>query len=149
MKGATTAVCTMIRFWCIQSESKCVSPFRVEIEAVHWRNRIKESTKKRNKRSPWRRTQPTITCKGLSKKERILKKKNKADDKKKVHRSVTHFARCRKSNQNAAESKGGRRSAEGARFLQERTLTHANGSSFKGWTCPSAFLTCRLGKIGC
>ncbi|KAL0315253.1 UNVERIFIED_CONTAM: NADH dehydrogenase [ubiquinone] iron-sulfur protein 2 [Sesamum calycinum] len=33
---------------------------------------------------------------------------------------------------NAAESKGGRRSAEGARFLQERTLTHANGSSFKG-----------------
>lgn len=49
--------------------------FRVEIEAVHWRNRIKESTKKRNKRSPWRRTQPTITCIGLSKKGRILKKK--------------------------------------------------------------------------
>lgn len=73
------------------SESKCVSPFRVEIEAVHWR----------------------------------------------------------KSKQNAAESKGGRRSAEGARFLQERTLTHANGSRKKGWTCPSAFLTCRLGKIGC
>ncbi|KAL0293372.1 UNVERIFIED_CONTAM: NADH dehydrogenase [ubiquinone] iron-sulfur protein 2 [Sesamum calycinum] len=49
---------------------------------------------------------------------------------------TSHASRCghhhRKSNQNAAESKGGRRSAEGARFLQERTLTHANGSSFKG-----------------
>lgn len=68
----------------------------------------------------------------IKKRANIKKKKNKADDKKKVHRSVTHYARCRKSNQNAAESKGGRRSAEGARFLQERTLTHANGSSFKG-----------------
>lgn len=44
------------------------------------------------------------------KKRANIKKKNKADDKKKVHRSVTHFARCRKENQNAAE---------GARFLQE------------------------------
>ena len=66
------------------------------------------------------------------KKRANIKFKKKLMIKKKVHRSVTHFARCRKSNQNAAESKGGRRSAEGARFLQERTLTHANGSSFKG-----------------
>lgn len=65
------------------------------------------------------------------KKRANMKKKTKLMIKK-VHRSVTHFARCRKSNQNVAESKGGRRSAEGARFLQEKTLTHANGSSFKG-----------------